>query len=171
MKLSKHKLKGFTLIETIVYVVLIGSVIGSFITFVLLATQIKSKMHIMEEVMENERTMEEIINYFIRNSERVVVPGKSASSTTLTLQKKSNTKTLTFRASGTTVYLFDQATTTPLTTSEVAISNLLFTNLSAAGTKDVIRVTGKISSAINSSQEYKYEDTFSFNISIPYFKP
>lgn len=65
--------KGFTLIETLIYVAIIGMVITSFVLFSLSISDPTEKTYGTEEVNSNLRIVETIISRQIRNSKSVNV--------------------------------------------------------------------------------------------------
>jgi type II secretory pathway pseudopilin PulG len=165
VKVNKN---GFTLIETAVYVALLGMIVGTFISFVLGISGLRNKLHTMAEIGSNERVMEELVYYYIRNSGSISVPTKLATSTSIVIIARNTVATTTIFEQAGTLYLNDGITSTPITTDDVLISNLAFANLSATGSPDMIQINGNIAGISSSSVEYDYDDDFNFNISLPY---
>lgn len=167
IKKSKLASSGFTLVETILYVAIIGMIIGAFISFILVISGLRNKFHITEEIRANKRVMQEVFYHFIRNAKEVKVPLKLSSESSLDFIPAEGIATYSFFEKDGRLMLFDSATSTPLTSDEVIVSNFNFVNMSASGTPDSIRISGTIKGYASSSVDYIYEDIFTYNVSLP----
>lgn len=166
MKLINNK-KGFTLMETVLYVGIIGMTVGAFITFILMISGLRNKYHAIEEIQANKRAVQEILYYYVRNAKSVISPGKLSSDVRLEFYVRENLSVHSFYVKDGLLVLDNGATTTPLVSNDVVVSDINFSNLSATGTPDVLQITGKFSSFSSSSIEYMYEDNFRYNVSLP----
>lgn len=167
MKIVNNK-KGFTLVETVIYVGIIGMAIGAFVSFVLMISGLRNKFHVIEEVQANERAMQEIFRHYVRSAKAVISPGKASVDNRLDFLAQDSSLVHTFFVAGGQLILAVGSTTLPLTSDEVVISGIRFSNLSATGSPDLIQIAGKIANYASSSIDYIYEDDFRYNASLPY---
>lgn len=121
------KQKGFTLIELILYIAIMGIVIlaASGLYSLIVTSQIKNEA--MSEVDGQGAQIMQIITQDIRNAAQVSIPSSPGSSgTTLTLTYPDSTTT-TFALQGTTLL---QNGTLSLNSSQIGVSSILFSNTS-----------------------------------------
>jgi len=86
----KNKKNGFTLVEVLIYTVLIGLIISAFITYNLMVLALHSKNAIMSGVINTSR---EISNYFsqeVKNANEIILPGLGATSSLLVVKTEDN---------------------------------------------------------------------------------
>ena len=143
MKFKKHHSepcmeKGFTLIEMIIYMGIVSGVVISMIYFSLTIASSRNKAHVAQEVQSNGRTVLDILNQRIRSS-----TGLNSTSSTfdthpgvLSLFMSDGSKSPTvFDISGNTLRITEgSAAAVPITSDEVKVTNLVFTNLTSATT-------------------------------------
>jgi len=155
--------KGFTLIEFILYIGIVGIVllvVGAIGLNVLFG---KAKLTAIEEVSQISRfTMEKIADG-VRNAQAINSPAQGASASALSLQMASSSKNPTVfdLSSGVVRITEDTGSAVDLTSSEVVVTNLQFSNISYPGTPGTVRIqmTAKPSNPEN-RQEYDFEKTF-----------
>ena len=160
--------RGFTMVEIIIYIAIVAMVSTSFISFYLSTSNIGTKSFTLSESRSNERVLEELIRYHVRNATSITSPTKQSTTTSIVLMLKGNSTTTSIFNLGGIVYAKTGATSTAMTTDESYISNLAFFNYGNASTTDMINVTGHINNFSTSSAEYYYDDDFDFNIARPY---
>lgn len=152
--------KGFTLLEFLLYIGLVGIILtvsGAIGLNVLFG---KAKLMTIEEVSQNARFVMEKISLDIRNAEIIDTPSQGETSSVLTLQKSNGNieyelvSGVLSRKEGNGSYL-------DLTSSEVTVTNLAFSNISYSDTPGTVRVqmTMKLVNPEN-RQEYNFEKTF-----------
>ncbi len=120
----KADLTGFTLIEALVYIGIVGFVISGFITFGLLIAVNNSKFIAMEEVQANTQIALNYISRMVRQADAIVSPGPGSASGSLELSF-SGGPNIIFAAINGVLY----ANSDRLTSGRVNISNLSFTDL------------------------------------------
>lgn len=155
------------MVETIIYIAIIGMVIGAFITFILVLSGMRNKFYAIGEVRANKRAMGEIFDFYIRNAKGVTVPAKQGVDSHLDFLAEGNASGDSFFEKDGRLLLFDGVTSTPLTSNDVIISALRVENLSTSGTPDALVIQGNIRTYASSSVEYAYEEDFKYNISLP----
>jgi len=136
IKLKKLTSSGFTLIETIIYIGIIGLVISSFVLFSLSISDSRAKTHATQEVQANGRQAMEIISQKIRSAVAVnpdmsffssdpgllflIMPEAAKTPTVISLNQDDGV--LVIREGR-----FSDAI--PIVSQEVKITNLIFTDL------------------------------------------
>lgn len=158
------KNKGFTYIEILIYIVLSAFVISSLIGFGLNIVYSRVKSQVEEEVNQNIRLAERRIDYEIRNASGI----NSVTASSISLSNSDATRNPTvidvnsgkirigYGASGSC----PAATPCTLTDNKVAITSLVFVNLTSGGatTKNIqYSVTAKSS---GNTQDYIYLKTY-----------
>jgi prepilin-type N-terminal cleavage/methylation domain-containing protein len=138
--------KGFTLIETLIYLAIVGGAVSGFVLFSLGVGDSRSKNYVVQEVHGNTRTALGIISQRLRAAEAV----NTASSTfgtdpgVLSLQMSDAAKNPTvidLTADNGVLQVTEGASSSvAITSDEVNITNLVFTNLTASSTRENIRV-------------------------------
>ncbi len=158
--------KAFTLIETLIYIAILGGLLAYFISFTLSISNSRSKSYVASEVNANARIALETIAQKIRLADDVVQPDLGASSDTLSLDMPDTGNHLVFSLEQ-GVLIYTQASNSyNITSDEVNITNLLFTNLRAGDERDNINIVLTIEYRDSDSQEYRYSKTFQTTLSL-----
>ena len=148
---------GFTLVETIMYVAMIGVVVASFITYGISVSATRSKTYFIQEVQENMRGAVELISSKVREAEDVISPTEGASSTSLTLDMPGSDPNILFSLTSGVLYMTEGAgSPVAVVSDEVLYSSLVFTNYSLDGKKEGIRIEGTLEYKDSESIEYRY---------------
>jgi len=150
--------KGFTLIEVLIYIAIIGIVITSFVTFALSIGNSRSQTYVVQEVHANARTALDLISQKIRSADDVVSPTEGNSESSLELSNPN----LTFSVSNGVLNIGSTA----ITSDEVNVSSVSFTNLAPLGERDNIRVQMTVECRGDGSKEYEYSQSLQTAISI-----
>ncbi len=155
--------QGFTLIELLLYVVLASILLTSLMGFIGLigAAQVKNKT--ISEVTQQGVFIMDTITRTIRSADAVTqpLPGASAATLTVTVPTGANSPTVFSLASGVVRMTEGAAAPVALTSSQVQVTNLTFTNLTRTGSRPIIRVSATMNrSATVGLQEYSFEKTF-----------
>ncbi len=126
--------KGFTLLELLLYVSIVGIVLFALTPLALNVIQMSVESSIQEEVYSSARYISERINYEIRNSTDVVV---TATSITLTKTLAADNPTIiTYSGSNVTIKR-GAGTAGAINPTKSLVGNLVFTDYSGSGTKNV----------------------------------
>ena len=160
--------KGFTLIEVLLYLAIVGIIIQGFITFILSITDINSKTYVTQEVQANTRMILGLISQKIRAADDILTPSEGNSTSTLILDMPNPDPDLTFSITDGVLGMAEgAASSTPITSNKVNISNLTFTNLATAGEKDNIRIEiTAIDFKMGESKEFQYSQTLQTSVSL-----
>lgn len=154
---------GFTLIEFIMYTTIVGVILLAVGAIGINIFFNKAKLTAVDEVSQNSRFVLEKITYAIRNAEIINSPSLGTSGTSLSLQMADLSKNPTlFDLNNGFVRIKEGAGNyINLTTDEVVITNLQFSNLSYTGTPGTMRIeiTVKFNN-LTARQEYNFEKTF-----------
>ena len=121
---DKENINGFTLVEALVYIAIVGLVISGFVTFGLLISINNSKLVRMQEVQANAQIAIEYISRKIRQADAVIGPAPNSASSTLELSFLGEPN-MVFTATSGILYANSKA----ITSNEVNITNLFFTDL------------------------------------------
>lgn len=155
--------EGFTLVEFILYIGIVGIVLlvaGAIGLNVLFG---KAKLMTIEEVSQNARFALERISERVRNAEAINSPAPSTSASTLSLKMASSTQNPTiFDFSHGVIRITEGAgSTVNLTSSEIIVTNLQFSNISYPNTPGTLRIELRLK-LVNpeNRQEYNFEKTF-----------
>jgi len=152
--------KGFTLLEFLLYIGLVGIILtvsGAIALNVLFG---KAKLMSIEEVSQNARFAMERMALDIRNADAIDTPPQGAASSSLSLEKSSGN--LEFElVSGVLERKVGGGSFVALTSSSVNITDLEFTNISYSNTPGTIRIQMTIKQVNpENRQEYNFEKTF-----------
>ena len=160
--------KGFTLIEVLIYIAIIGIVVTSFITFSLSISETKNKNYVIQEVHANSRVALNLISQKIRGTQGVVNPTEGDTSNTLVLDIPDTDDNLTFNVEG-NVLNITEGTAIPLaiTSDEVKVTNLVFSNLTPTGERAniMVEITVEYNNA-GTDIEYTYSQNLQTAVSL-----
>lgn len=137
---------GFTLIETLIYITIMGLVVGSFSVFSISILNSRSKIYVTQEVNANVRVALDIISQKIRSSTGVNVAASAFGTNPgfLSLGTASSTLNPTTiglnTADGVLEIKEGALATTSITSNEVSIINLVFTDMSGQDASKNVRV-------------------------------
>lgn len=126
---------GFTLIELILYVAIVGIVLMALIPMAWNVVEGGAKSGVQQEVYSTARYITERINYEIRNSTNITVTPPNSISLTKTLVAD-NPTIITFTSPDITIKRGAGATTI-INSGKTIVSSLVFTDYSGANTKHV----------------------------------
>lgn len=161
--------KGYTLIELLLYVVIIGSMLVPLTMFFGLVTEARAKGQSIAEVEDQGAAVMDYITQTIRNASSITTPAAAASGSTLNLVYVATAQNPTiFSLNGTTLQVKEgTGANIALTNSEVTVSNLTFTNLTRSGTSGIVRVSFTLAHVNNSNRnEFDYQKTYTSSAEI-----
>ncbi len=157
-----QKTKGFTLIETIIYIFIFSILVTALASFV--GTMQASKKHsqLILEVNDQGSRISRLITSTIHNATAINSPTISSTSTILSLEMASSTINPTvFSLGGAgTLYITEGSQdTVQLTNNKVLVSNLVFENYSQPVTPGVIKFSYTVGNMATSSND-RYTNSF-----------
>ncbi len=138
---KKNRADGFTLIEMLVYVVIMGALLAMVMNIYLSLGKAREKATVISEVERGGYTAMQTMTQSVRNAQSVVSPGGSATSSTLSLTVyEASSSPTTFSVVSSMLYMTEGSITAALTNSRVMVSNLVFSNLTASTTDGSIQI-------------------------------
>lgn len=132
--------KGFSLVESVLYIGLAAFLLASLGTLVNLSYKVRARQQVIAEVEQQGLAASQTISQIIRNASSITSPavGSSAATVVVVVSDVSKTPT-TFALSGSNLQITQNTTSTILTNSQVTVSALSFKNLSATGSPGTIK--------------------------------
>lgn len=163
--IPRHTSKGYTLIELLLYMSLLGSLLLGISLFFVTSTTARVKNQTVAEVDRQGELIMDAITRTIRNADSITSPstGATASSLTLAVPTTSLTPTVFSSPAGTLQMTEAGGSAVALHNDKVEVlaANLSFKNLSRSGTPGVVRISFVISRKNpNNRNEYSYQKTF-----------
>ncbi len=154
---------GFTLVEMLVYTALFALMVSALVAFMSTLSQSRIRNQAVLEVNDQAAQVMRVITQNVRNATSVSSPsiGTSGSSLSVNTVLPATTPT-TFTVSGGTLYITQgSGGAVALTNNRVAVSNVLFSNLSRASTFGTVRVSFTLRSVSSATQaQYNYSANF-----------
>ncbi len=161
----RHTIKGFTLVEMVLYVSLCSIIllIISMMLSSLLGSRVRSQ--VITEVNQQGFQVMHLITQTVRNGRSIQTPAPGATSQTLSLTTASPILNPTIFSVSSSTFFIQEGGKAPvaLTNSRIRISSLTFQNISSTSSTDkVLRVSFTID-AVNPEGrgEYSFTKTFS----------
>lgn len=140
-KQRSNEIQGFTLVEVLIYVGIIGMVVFSFVSFSLSVSRSHNKAFAVQEVGAGSRFALSQIKREIRRAEGVISPGAGSSSDTLILDRPDPKEDLSFEVQdGSLGTRRGVGTFNPLVSNKVRFSNISFTNLGPDKNNRIINI-------------------------------
>lgn len=160
MMCLKNNNKGFTLIELLLYTVIAAGLLLSVTALLSLLIQSRTKNETMSVVNQNGLQIMQFITQTTRNAKTITTPVVGADGSVLQLQDSVG-QNINFDMSSGTLYLNKSNQIFNLSSSNIVVSNLKFSNLSSDPARNSIKIEFTLSynNAANRS-EYNYTQTF-----------
>jgi len=172
--MNKFKVQnGFTLIETLIYLAIIGTVMTSFLYFNMSIFDYRNKSYAAGEVQANERMAISLISQKIRSAKDVNI-----ASSTFNTDPGVLSLVMDDANKNPTIFSLDQdnrvlqitegaGATTTITSKNVKITNLIFTNLTLASSTKNIKINMTIDyNNVNQDVKFNYSDDLETAISL-----
>jgi len=158
------KEKGFTLVEILVYVAILGVVVASFVSFSISISSSRGKVYVQQEVQANARVALNLITQKILSSNGINFGSSVFDSDPgiLSLSMVDGSKNpiiISLTADDGQLQIQEGiGTALPITSDEVRVTNLVFTNLTSTSDKANIKIelTVEYLATENVAYEYKY---------------
>jgi Tfp pilus assembly protein PilW len=162
--LNIKKQKGFTLIEFLIYSVIVSFIIGALVLTGVNIMQAKVRIDITEEVNHNGRTVLNMITNHIREAEGIIYPTSGNSGSYLSLEMPVSDFSPTIfevNANGALTIKRKDEEASSITSETVTVSNLTFTNLSYTDAPGTVKIETTIEySNLSERSDYDFEKTF-----------
>ncbi len=161
--------KGFTLVETLLYLAILSIVVLSFSSFMFLAYASRAKAAVVAEVEQQGNQIMSLIAQNIRNAVSVSSPAPGGTANFLTLIEYTPALSpTTFDQSGNIMRVREGASVAiNLTSDRVIAPDISFRNVSRPGTPGAVQIRFRLT-YINSSNrnEYSYSKIFTSTVSL-----
>lgn len=133
--------QGFTLVEMIIYIAIMGIVISSFMAYSLSISGVRNKNYAAATVQANGRSALSIMTKKIHEAQAVLTPTASTSDPALSLDMPGVSPNITFFVTDGVLHMVEAGVaTSTITDSRTHISQLLFTNLAASDDRANVRI-------------------------------
>ena len=154
--------KGFTLVEVLLYLAVVGSILLAVCLFLSLLLTARVKNQTMTEVEQQGEFVMRTIMSAVQNAESLNLPAPGSSGSELSLSSYTGQNPVVFSQNAGAVEISEGGSIpVSLTAPNVAVSNLSFTNLPAAGPGGSIRAQFTLTfNSQSSAQEYVYSQVF-----------
>lgn len=155
--------KGFTLIELILYIAIMGLTITSIFYFLSMVLNAKVKNQTVIEVEQQGESVILEMAQAIRNATSINYPTFGTSSSTISLVMASSTKNPTiFKLSSSTLQIIEGTSSAiNLTNNLVAVTGLTFKNLGTSSGTDSIQMKLNINYInLRGTNDYQYSQNF-----------
>lgn len=164
MSLTTHSVKGFTLVEMLLYVLICSTLLLALATSLSFLLGARIKNQTITEVNQDGIQVMQLMTQTIRNAKSINTPVLASSSSVLSIKTVSSSydPTLFTLASGTLSIKEGSGVSVPITNSKIIVSSLLFNNTSASSTDGgSVEINFTLSYATTSGRnEYSYSKTF-----------
>lgn len=160
----KNQPTGFTLVELLIYIAVAAVILLALSQFFALALSIRVKAQSVAEVEQQGTLVLTKMTQIIRNATAITTPITGATSTSLTLTVSTGTNSPTIFDVASSILRIKEGTANAisLTDSHVAVTNLIFSNLTDGSANGSIQIQFTLSK-LNSStttNEYNYTQNF-----------
>lgn len=169
----KYKSRGFTLVETIIYIAIIGFVATSFIYFGVAISDYRAKAYVVQEAQTNLRMALDVISKKIRSANDVNIeqsifdadPGVLS----LSMDDVDKNPTVISLDQDDGILQITEGTSSPVAiiSNEVKVSNLVFKNLTS--TSSIENIGAEITLDYNNygqDVEYNYTEDIETSVSL-----
>lgn len=168
---SNYEKQGFTLIEILIYIAILALVFVSMIVFFLNNISSNIKANSYQEVQQNGRFVMTKISQEMKKAIGInsPVPGSSGTSLSLVMSDSNLNPTVLDLNNGKLRIAQGSSAPVDLTTDQVLVTNLQFTNLSYAGTPGTVRTEMTIE-YLNPANKSEYQASLDLKTTISLLK-
>lgn len=166
--------RGFTMIEMLIYVAIVGGILSSFVSFAISLSNSRNKTYAIQEVQANAREALNIVTQKIRSASGInangsvfgldpgylslVMPSAAVNPTIISLNHDNGVIEIKEGLSASTTIMAD----------EVKVANLIFTNLTDGNRENVrINMTVEYDNP-NNDPDFAYTQTLQTAVSVRY---
>lgn len=164
MKINLKNIKGFSLVETIIYVAIFSVFIAGTASFLNTMTSSRLNNQMVLEINDQGSSAMKTMTQSIRNANQVNSPTITNTAFNLSLvTNMASTSPTVFSQSGGILYMSEGAGfPVALTNNKVVVSNLTFSNLSRPDTPNIIKISFRLTST-NATSSSSGQYSFTFN--------
>ncbi len=163
----KQQYQGFTLIESLIYFGMLGILLLTLGTILFQVLFAKAKAEMIQEVGQGGRIALERIADQIRNAQSVSSPtlGQSSQSLTLTMSDGAKNPTIIDVAGGQLRIKEGALSPVPITSDELTVGQVLFTNASHTSTSAIVKIDATLSASTTSLlRSFTHQESFSTSV-------
>jgi Tfp pilus assembly protein PilW len=162
--LNKKYKKGFSLVETIVYIAIFSIFITGTVSFMSGVSASRLNNQMVLEINDQGSKVMKTITQSLRNASQVNSPtiGNTALNLSLTTSLATTSPTVFSEIAGVLYMTEGSGSAIALTNNKVVVSGLLFSNLSRPSTTNIIKISFTLTS-INASTSPSGQYSFTFN--------
>lgn len=170
--LSQNKCNGFTLIEILIYISIIGLVLVGFITFAISISNFKEKVYVEQEVQANSRVALNLITQKILTADGVNVGssifGLDPGVLSLSMADPNKNPTIISLTADDGQLQIQEGMSDAITTTskKVKVTNLVFTNLTSTSDRSNIKIKLTIEYIDTDDVIYKYSYSLETAVSL-----
>jgi len=163
---------GFTLVETLIYIAIVGGIMVTFISFSLNISGAHEKVYTSQEVQANARIALDLITKKIQSASSVSttasVFGANPGILYLVMSSSTLNPTIISMSSNTSSLQIKEgvSSTTTVTSNVVSVTNLVFNNWSASSTRENIGVNLTVSYVTSTHPEYQSSQSLQTSVSL-----
>jgi len=163
---------GFTLVETLIYIGIIGAAVATFVTFSFSISSSRNKTYVVQEVQANMRVALDTIAREVRSSRGVNISSSTfdVDFGVLSLAKNApehNPTILDLSADGRILRLKKgNGEPVAITSDEVTVSKLRFTDVSGSGQRENIRVALTLEWANSDDVIFRFDQSVTTTVSV-----
>ncbi|MFH0951077.1 MAG: type II secretion system protein [bacterium] len=148
--------KGFSLMETLIYIAILSLIIGGLFSFSLTIATNRNKAYAAQEVQSNIRSLITAINADMRTADDVVSPTAGNGQASLVLDMGTNPDVTYSVTDGVFYRTEGVGDAIAVSTAGVLIESVVFKNLATANDRDNIELTAIVSYSGSDSQDFRY---------------
>lgn len=167
---KKTNQRGFTLIETIIYVAIIGGVLVALTSFILSISGSRNKSYAEQEINANARMAFSVLTHKIKSASAINVASSTfgAHPGVLSLAMTSSTLNPTvFALSGGRLSIAEGVSAPQFITDQrITITNLVFTNLSGDGSRGNVGIELNFAYASSTGADYNFTSSLQTAVSL-----
>jgi type II secretory pathway pseudopilin PulG len=169
----ENRESAFTMIETLIYIAIIGAVLTGFVGYSINISNAREKAYVVEEVQANARIAIDLISQKIRTANSVNVGASTFGSDPGVLSLEMDTGSV-----DPTIFDLDAddgvlqmsegvGSAISVTSDEVNVTNLVFTDLTGTGTKENVKIEITVEFGSSSGgQIYTYTKSLRTSVSL-----
>ncbi len=165
--------KGFTLIELIIYIAIIGLIMSSFVSFSIIMANSRNKNYAAREVQANFRNILDIVTRKVKEANSInmgaSIFGSDPGVLSLSMDDPSKDPTIIDLDQDDGVMQITEGTSNPvaITSNEIQVTNLVFENLSGTSPRNNIRIQLTLEfNGEDNDQNFNYSEDFQTAISL-----
>lgn len=136
-----ERVHGFTLVEFLIYIAIIGAVLVGFIQFIVSTAVARSETRAISEVNTNMRFALDIMAQKIHGAQNILTPLEQSSGASIVLDMPLLAPDITFSVNSGVLNLTEGGSPVPITSKDVTIELFSVTNHARVGERDNLRIS------------------------------